>query len=171
MTDKMKRIVIVIISVLILIISGLYILIDKSDFWKIDKCLDSGGSWNYDSKECIKCKSDFLQLKKAENYSICSKYEIENRSEKLIDSFQIVPHGYISDNFIKIAPKQTRKFITDMSTIKKCDGHYQLSYNNESGQKEFMEFGYYTNGYPLEKITRIVIEQDSIFMNSEFDKY
>jgi uncharacterized protein YxeA len=48
----MNRVIIVIVSVLVLIIGGLYIFSEKSDFWEIDKCLDSGGSWNYESKNC-----------------------------------------------------------------------------------------------------------------------
>ena len=144
---------------------------EKSDFWEIDKCLDSGGSWNYETRECIKCESDFIQLKKAKSYSVSSNYEIENRTEWTLDSFQIVPKGYKNENHIEIPPKTTRKFITDMSIIKKIDGHYDLSFKKENGQNEFMEFGYYTNGYPLEKVTRIVIEKDTIIINQEFDNY
>ena len=167
----MNRLLIIIVSVLVLLIAGLYMFSEKSDFWEIDKCLDSGGSWTYETKECIKCESDFIQLKKAKCYSVSSNYEIENRTEWTLDSFQIVPNGYKNENYIEIPAKATRKFITDMSTIKKIDGHYDLSFKKGSGQNEFMEFGYYTNGYPLEKVTRIVIEQDTIIINQEFDNY
>lgn len=38
----MKRLIIIIVSVLALLIGELYLFREKSDFWKIDKCLDSG---------------------------------------------------------------------------------------------------------------------------------
>ncbi|MCF8356028.1 MAG: hypothetical protein K9H48_16375 [Melioribacteraceae bacterium] len=112
------------------------------------------GSWNFETRECIKCESDFIQLKKAKIYSVSSNYEIENRTEKTLDSFQIVLNGYKSENYIEIPQKTTRIFITDMSKIKKIDGHYDLSFKKERGQNEFMEFGYYTHG---------IVHQPAIF--------
>jgi hypothetical protein len=36
--------------VVVLIILILWI--NYGEFWQIDRCLDSGGAWNYSSKEC-----------------------------------------------------------------------------------------------------------------------
>jgi len=31
---------------------GLYFYLDSTDFFRIDDCSDSGGSWHYDIREC-----------------------------------------------------------------------------------------------------------------------
>ncbi|NPD44256.1 hypothetical protein [Lentimicrobium sp. S6] len=137
----------------------------------MDKCLGAGGSWNEDSKECIKCESDFMQLKNAEKYSVSAYYDIVNQTSSILDSVQIVPHGYKSENFIEIPAQSTRIFIADMSSTKRSDGHYHLSFLRGKGQMENIEFGYYTNGYLLEKKNKIIIEVDSIFIHPEHGDY
>ncbi|MEO9470346.1 hypothetical protein [Parasphingorhabdus sp.] len=45
----MKRLAIGGLSILLL---GAYVYADATDFFRIDGCLDSGGSWHYDERVC-----------------------------------------------------------------------------------------------------------------------
>jgi hypothetical protein len=42
-----------------LVLIGILILHCSCDFFKIDKCLDQGGSWNYETRECEFSELDF----------------------------------------------------------------------------------------------------------------
>lgn len=139
-----------------------------SNFLEIDKCLDSGGSWNKDTKECIQCESDFMQIKNAEKYSRYSYYEIVNETSSTLDSLQVLPEGVKSGNFIQIPTNSIWVFIADMSSTKNTDGHYHLSFLRSQGQMENIEFGHFTNGHPLEDMTTIIIEADTVIIFREF---
>lgn len=39
-------------SAVFIMVVGLVLWIKHGEFWKIDGCLDSGGAWNYATKEC-----------------------------------------------------------------------------------------------------------------------
>ncbi|NPD86199.1 hypothetical protein HNS38_15605 [Lentimicrobium sp. L6] len=153
---------------LIILIGGIYIFNELSEFMKIDKCLDSGGSWNEETKECIHCESDFRQIKNAENYSTSAYFEIVNETSNTLDSVHIVPQGYKNENFIEIPTNYIRVFIADMSSTKNTDGHYHLSFLRGQGQRESIEFGNFTNGHPLEDMTTIIIEADTVIIFREF---
>lgn len=60
-----------------------------------------------------------------------------------------------------IGPKSTKKVILDMTFAQARDGSYTISYdiNNQSKTKEF---GYYTNGNPLENLISIVFENSDL---------
>lgn len=88
-------------SFLIILIGGVYIFNEFSEFMKIDKCIDAGGSWNEETKECIQCESDFLQIKNAETYSRSAYFEIVNETSGTLDSVHIVPDGYKSEKSLK----------------------------------------------------------------------
>ncbi|MFH0894287.1 MAG: hypothetical protein V2A54_07615 [Bacteroidota bacterium] len=53
---------------------------------------------------------------------------------------------------------------SDMTDIAKTDGDYLLSFksNNKVVKKRF---GYFTNGYPLESLTKINIMKDTIIFD------
>ncbi len=58
-----------------------------------------------------------------------------------------------------------------MTGIEKIDGSYRFSYKKKNGELIVKGFGYYTNRYPTEKLTRIVIEKDSIKFDEEMGNY
>lgn len=51
MTMK-KRKIKLILFVIVLGFGGIFMYLKSTDFFVIDKCLDSGGHWNYDKKKC-----------------------------------------------------------------------------------------------------------------------
>lgn len=55
-----------------------------------------------------------------------------------------------------------------MSSIKNADGHYHLSFVRGQGQKGSIEFGNFTNGHPLEDMSTIIIEADTVIIFREF---
>ena len=84
---------------------------------------------------------------------------------------KIIPSGYESDYFISIEPNQIKEYIVDMTNIAESDGDYQLDYKFDTSSFSSMAFGYYTNGYPLEELTRITIKSDSVKFVPKFKKY
>jgi hypothetical protein len=100
---------------------------------------------------------------------ITALFEIENKTGFRIDSLRIVPNGYESDNFIFLNQGEKKEYLVDMSAIIKTDGDYKISFKPKEDSVITKVFGYYTNGYPLEKITRIIILSDTILINQEFN--
>ncbi len=101
---------------------------------------------------------------------VVADFEITNNTEFNIDSLNIEPN--ISDIGKYISPKKGEKveYKSDMTTIPKTDGDYQISFLMNGVNKKQV-FGYYTNGYPLERITKIKIEKDTILIDQVFEKY
>jgi hypothetical protein len=99
------------------------------------------------------------------------QFEIINNSGNDIDSLVIEP-TIINEKKKYISIKQSRKatYATDMTGIAKVDGAYSIFYVSNDKKKLF-NFGYYTNGYPLEKKMSINIESDTILIYPEFEKY
>lgn len=53
----------------------------------------------------------------------------------------------------------------------KVDGNYQLSYKNDSDNFKEKSFGYFSNGLPLEEITKIEILKDTVIIESIYKEY
>jgi hypothetical protein len=101
-----------------------------------------------------------------------AKFEITNNSDYTIDSLTIRPDINSDQEFIKIEKGQTKIYWTDMNNIPQIDGDYLISYKfqeNEIINKK--RFGYYTNGYPIESVTKIKIMNDSLYFDFELKKY
>jgi hypothetical protein len=58
-----------------------------------------------------------------------------------------------------------------MSELPKVDGDYLLTFKRNQNNKQIKRFGYFTNGYPLEEITKIQIEKDTVIIDQIFDDY
>jgi hypothetical protein len=93
---------------------------------------------------------------------IIAKFEIANTTKESIDSFYILPDNF-KDNFIQVEPNTKISYNIDMTDLPKVDGSYRLSFKSRN-KTVFIPFGYYTNGYPMESITRIIIHPDTVLI-------
>ena len=116
-----------------------------------------------------KMKNNLLILLLAlSTFTSCSNersvtFEIHNKTEHQIDSLKIEPNTANSKKLISIKKGEIVEYEIDMTNIEKIDGSYQLSFLiNEEIRVE--KFGYYTNGYPLEKFMSIEIVNDTIIV-------
>jgi hypothetical protein len=104
------------------------------------------------------------------NNRVIADFEITNNTGIKIDSLKIEPMVIIDGKYISLNPNEKTEYEADMTGIAKIDGSYRLSYK-KNGELIVKDFGYYTNGYPTEKLTRIVIEKDTIKFDVEFGNY
>ena len=88
-------------------------------------------------------------------------FVIENTTKFQIDSLKIEANDNKNAEFISLNSMQSKKYTLDMTKIIKVDGSYNLSYKI-NGDQRFHNFGYYTNGSPLEKFIELKISADSI---------
>ena len=96
-----------------------------------------------------------------------AKFEIVNTTNENIDSFYILPDN-LKDNFISVAPNAKITYNINMTDLPKVDGSYQLSFKLKT-KAVFIPFGYYSNGYPMESITRIIIHPDTVLIKPEYN--
>ena len=101
---------------------------------------------------------------------ITADFEITNNSEVFIDSLIIEPNVSNDGKFISLNPHETREYKADMTTVAKVDGSYQITFQMNKEIKS-QDFGYYTNGYPIEKLTKIEIEKDTLKFDFVFGNY
>jgi PBP1b-binding outer membrane lipoprotein LpoB len=101
---------------------------------------------------------------------VIADFEVTNTTEFKIDSLKIEPMVISDGQYISLKPIETVKYKADMTGIAKADGSYRLSYK-QNGELIITDFGYYTNGYPTEKLTRIKIEVDTVKFDAEFRNY
>ena len=101
---------------------------------------------------------------------VVADFEIINNTEFNIDSLKIEPNISNVGKYISLKKGEKAEYKSDMTTIAKTDGDYQISFL-VNGIIKTQVFGYYTNGYPLERITKIKIEKDTILINQVFEKY
>ena len=103
---------------------------------------------------------------------IKAKFEIENKTNFIIDSINIKSFDHErKSQFIKLEPDQIETYWLDMTDLPKVDGDYLLTFKRNENSKELKRFGYFTNGYPLEKVTKIQIEKDTVIIDQIFDEY
>ena len=101
---------------------------------------------------------------------VVADFEIINNTEFNIDSLKIEPNICDVGKYISLKKGEKAEYKSDMTTIAKTDGAYQISFL-VNGINKTQVFGYYTNGYPLERITKIKIEKDTILIDQVFEKY
>ena len=97
------------------------------------------------------------------NDSVIMDFEIVNYSGFPIDSLKIEPNNNEEGKFISLKQGEKVAYKSDMSTIAKADGAYQISFVMD-GKEQTQTFGYYTNGYPLEKRMKIEIRKDTLLV-------
>lgn len=104
------------------------------------------------------------------NNRIIANFEITNKTGLKIDSLYIEPMVVSKGKYISIKPDEKAEYKADMTGIPKNDGSYKLSYQ-QNGETIIKNFGYYSNGYPSEKITKIEIQKDTLIFDMEFVRY
>ena len=104
------------------------------------------------------------------NSQVVADFEITNDTGLRIDSLKIEPMVISDGIYISIDSNEKVKYKSDMTGIPNTDGSYRISYR-QNGLTKTKDFGYYTNGYPTEKLTRIKIEKDTLKFDFEFGKY
>tara|TARA_B100001778_G_scaffold317526_1_gene305287 strand:+ start:338 stop:712 length:375 start_codon:yes stop_codon:yes gene_type:complete len=101
-----------------------------------------------------------------------AKFEITNHTNTTIDSINIKSFDHSpNENFITLEAGESKVYWLNMSNLPKVDGDYLLSYKQNKNSSKIKRFGYYTNGYPTEKLTEIEILGDSIIINPILDNY
>lgn len=91
---------------------------------------------------------------------ICLMLTINSYGQE-IDSLKIESLSDTNEKYISINPHETVNYELDMSGIAKTDGAYIISFKQKN-KLNTQKFGYYSNGQPLEKLTRIYIEKDTL---------
>ncbi|SFJ67101.1 hypothetical protein [Olleya namhaensis] len=104
------------------------------------------------------------------NNRVIADFEIINSTGIKIDSLKIEPMVVSEGKFISLKPNEKAEYKADMTGIAKVDGSYMLSYQ-QNGETFIKNFGYYSNGYPSDYLTRIEIEKDTLKFEAEFEKY
>jgi hypothetical protein len=95
-----------------------------------------------------------------------AKFEIANTTKEKIDSFYIIPDNY-KGNFIQVEPNRKVFYNIDMTNLPTVDGGYRLSFKLKA-KTVLIPFGYYSNGHPMESITRIIIRSDTVLIRPEY---
>ena len=95
-------------------------------------------------------------------------FEITNSTNQTIQRLTIQPDAN-KNNHINIKPNSKLTLKTDMTKLPKIDGSYYLKYTYNDTARE-MNFGYYSNGYPVESITKINIQPDTIIIQPQYMK-
>lgn len=84
-------------------------------------------------------------------------FVIHNDSSDTIDVLKIKTSDFTSEISLNGLPHTQKKIIfLDMSETKGIDGHYNLS-SLSNGVTKTVDFGYYTNGAPLEDTIDIYV--------------
>jgi hypothetical protein len=103
---------------------------------------------------------------------IKARFEIVNETEQVIDSINIKSFDHQSHpNYLTLKPGETQTFWLIMTELPKVDGDYLLTYKDKQTELKSKRFGYFTNGYPMEDLTKIRIEKDTVIINQIFNKY
>jgi major membrane immunogen (membrane-anchored lipoprotein) len=103
---------------------------------------------------------------------IKAKFEITNQTNSVIDSVNIKSFDHLSNqSFITLKVGESKIYWLNMTNLPKVDGDYLLTFKKNQANKEIKRFGYFTNGYPLEEITKIQIDKDTVLIDQIFDNY
>tara|TARA_R110002049_G_scaffold45917_5_gene133538 strand:+ start:282 stop:665 length:384 start_codon:yes stop_codon:yes gene_type:complete len=97
-----------------------------------------------------------------------AKFTITNKSDFDIDSLCITPDS--KQQLISIEKGKDIEFSTKMNEVT-YDGSYLISFkNSENNNIISKRFGYFTNGYQIEDAIKIMVLNDTIFIDSKFEK-
>ena len=69
-------------------------------------------------------------------------------------------------NHIKLNPNETKSYSLNMTNTPQVDGSYIVGYKLKGSDIRKQEhFGYFTNGYPNEELTKITIKTDTVIID------
>ncbi|MDH7913983.1 hypothetical protein [Winogradskyella sp. SYSU M77433] len=90
-------------------------------------------------------------------------FDIKNYSGNIITDV-VVSNGVNEIYTDTIKPNEKKSVVLKFKGVPKTDGGYKLQYNLNS-DKIIENFGYYSNGIPLNSSYEIKIEQDTILIS------
>lgn len=90
-----------------------------------------------------------------------SDFILENISVEIIDKTK-------RTNPINLSPKETKIIMLDFSNVPQMDGHYMIKFR-QNEKVVSKEFGYFTNGQPMEDKWQLTIGEDTIVFSSTMD--
>ena len=93
-------------------------------------------------------------------------FELQNKSSNSISKIRISPTGSQHVDTIEFFNDREIKYKLDMSGVSKTDGDYEISFERD-GKRESKRFGYYTNGYPINKKYSIEILDNQVVIKEE----
>ena len=101
---------------------------------------------------------------------IRAKFEITNKTKNTIDSINIKSFEHDENsNFIRLESGQSQTYWFDMTDLPKVDGAYLLKYKDTVFH--YQQFGYFTNGYPIENFIKITFETETVLLDYIYNKY
>ncbi len=95
------------------------------------------------------------------------EFYVTNKRDTVLHKVNLSP-GKSPATIANLKPGETKKVFMDFSGAAKVDGCYAISIDNAAIKNNFLVFGYYTNGIPLEKEIRINIHSDTFQITSVF---
>ncbi|MDB2363435.1 hypothetical protein N9V83_00250 [Flavobacteriales bacterium] len=93
------------------------------------------------------------------------KFVIENNTGKNIDSLNISSSALNSGKNIAVGKGAVVVYDLDMSDVPYVDGSYIMYCKNVKEPFRMKNFGYYTNGSPMEDVIVVNIEKDTILIS------
>jgi hypothetical protein len=97
-------------------------------------------------------------------------FEITNNTTHVIDSLSIFPNTNDKKTYISIDPARSLVYKSDMTSGAKVDGAYKISFLINGNRREQF-FGYFSNGSPQERLTKIGIENDTIIFEPVYTNF
>lgn len=97
------------------------------------------------------------------------EFVITNRSDFELTDVSITVHGSVKKvPSISIGIGETGNYHLNADDLPKRDGSYFLRYKKARKDSfEMQKFGYFSNGNPLEETIPIIIENDTVLINSD----
>lgn len=100
------------------------------------------------------------------NTAVEQNFTIVNKTGIDMDSVNIFPDTL---NYQKLKNGDSIDYKCNMTNVPKVDGNYALNYKEPlTGKLKTYQFGYFTNGTPIETLIRITIYPDSVSAVSVF---
>ena len=93
---------------------------------------------------------------------VTAKFIVENKTDFTIDSLSFEPDS--KSQFFSLAPGSRLNLQTNMDTVN-MDGSFRVHFRNASTKVwTHQNFGYYSNGMPLEDYIQLTIQTDTIIV-------
>lgn len=89
-------------------------------------------------------------------------FKIINNTNSLLKEIKI-SNGINNIYIENLDSKQTKNIVLEFKNVPKIDGGYQLNYMSNS-KNNIKNFGYYSNGIPIDKSFYIDIRKDTVFI-------
>ena len=90
-----------------------------------------------------------------------ARFVVVNETTARLDSISIIPDE--KPGHWSLDPGDSIQYVSEMDNHPLVDGSYMLSYKI-GGEKKGMVFGYFSNGIPSERGTRILLKPDTVLI-------